>query len=49
MQSMFCRDCLIGAVNYADDSEVKCPFRDSNYSCDSSLQEREIKAVRIYT
>ncbi len=41
------RECLIGAVQYAEDSEVKCPFRDNNYSCDSSLQEREIKAVRI--
>jgi len=39
------RECLVGCVQYADDSTVKCPHRDADYSCSNNLQEREIKAV----
>jgi len=41
----FCRACLAQAVQFCEDAEVKCPFRDHSYACDSTLQEREIKAV----
>lgn len=41
----FCRDCLGRTVEYADEAEVKCPYRDDNYSCEIALQEREIKAL----
>ncbi|KAG7171630.1 RanBP-type and C3HC4-type zinc finger-containing protein 1-like [Homarus americanus] len=41
----FCRDCLASAVKYSDTADVKCPYRDNQYSCDSSLQDREIKAL----
>lgn len=44
---MFCRACLAQAVQFSDEAEVKCPFRDHNYACDSTLQEREIKAVSV--
>lgn len=43
----FCRGCLAQTVQFTEDAEVKCPFRDHNYACDSTLQEREIKAVSI--
>ncbi|KAK8398349.1 hypothetical protein O3P69_003913 [Scylla paramamosain] len=41
----FCRDCLANAIKYSDTADVKCPYRDNQYSCDSSLQDREIKAL----
>ncbi|XP_055683195.1 uncharacterized protein LOC129790043 [Lutzomyia longipalpis] len=41
----FCRECLGHTVEYCEDAEVKCPFMDAVYSCDSVLQDREIKAV----
>jgi len=42
---VFCKECLVGCVQYADDSTVKCPYRDADYSCSNNLQEREIKAL----
>ncbi|XP_064466826.1 uncharacterized protein LOC135377970 [Ornithodoros turicata] len=41
----FCKDCLCDAVRYAQEAIIKCPFRNDQYSCDSHLQEREIKAL----
>nr|XP_045592793.1 uncharacterized protein LOC123754430 isoform X2 [Procambarus clarkii] len=41
----FCRECLANAIKYSDTADVKCPYRDNQYSCDSSLQDREIKAL----
>ncbi|XP_037777079.1 LOW QUALITY PROTEIN: uncharacterized protein LOC119574061 [Penaeus monodon] len=41
----FCRECLANAIKYSDTAMVKCPYRDEQYSCDSSLQDREIKAL----
>lgn len=40
-----CRDCLGNAIKYSDSAAVKCPYRDAQYSCDSTLQDREIRAV----
>ncbi|XP_073988059.1 uncharacterized protein isoform X2 [Rhodnius prolixus] len=42
---VFCRPCLAQTVEFSEDAEVKCPFRDNNYTCDSTLLEREIKAL----
>lgn len=44
---VFCRACLAQAVQFSEEAEVKCPFRDHDYACDSTLQEREIKAVSL--
>lgn len=41
----FCRPCLAHTVEYSEEAEVKCPYRDENYACDSTLQEREMKSV----
>ncbi|CAG0913674.1 unnamed protein product [Notodromas monacha] len=41
----FCKDCLIGVVEHAEDPAVKCPFRDNIYACDAKLQDREIRAL----
>ncbi|XP_059615360.1 uncharacterized protein LOC132260947 isoform X2 [Phlebotomus argentipes] len=41
----FCRECLGHTVEYSEDAEVKCPFMNAVYSCDSVLQDREIKAL----
>jgi hypothetical protein len=32
-------------VQFNEEAEVKCPYRDAEYACNSVLQEREIKAV----
>ncbi|XP_043257278.1 uncharacterized protein LOC122400101 [Colletes gigas] len=42
---MFCRSCIANTIRYCEDAEVKCPYRDSEYTCESTLQEREIKAL----
>uniref|UniRef100_A0A493TFE2 RanBP-type and C3HC4-type zinc finger-containing protein 1 n=1 Tax=Anas platyrhynchos platyrhynchos TaxID=8840 RepID=A0A493TFE2_ANAPP len=41
----FCRDCLRQVINYSEEPEVGCPFRDDSYACSSHLQEREIRAL----
>nr|CAD7454357.1 unnamed protein product [Timema tahoe] len=41
----FCRMCLANTVAFNEEAEVKCPYRDADYACDSVLQEREIKAL----
>ncbi|XP_059164421.1 ranBP-type and C3HC4-type zinc finger-containing protein 1-like [Physella acuta] len=41
----FCRECLTEAVRHCEDAVVRCPFQDAIYSCESVLQEREIKAL----
>uniref|UniRef100_U3IKS6 RING-type domain-containing protein n=1 Tax=Anas platyrhynchos platyrhynchos TaxID=8840 RepID=U3IKS6_ANAPP len=39
------RDCLRQVINYSEEPEVGCPFRDDSYACSSHLQEREIRAL----
>lgn len=41
----FCRECLAQTVRYSDEAEVRCPYMDEAYSCDSSMQEREIRGL----
>ncbi|XP_063976234.1 uncharacterized protein LOC135162067 isoform X2 [Diachasmimorpha longicaudata] len=41
----FCRPCIADTIKYCEEAEVKCPYRDENYACESTLQEREIKAL----
>ncbi|XP_044268651.1 uncharacterized protein LOC123013867 [Tribolium madens] len=41
----FCKFCLAHTVEYTEDAEVKCPYRDEQYSCNIALQDREIKAL----
>ncbi|XP_072377051.1 uncharacterized protein [Diabrotica undecimpunctata] len=41
----FCKPCLSQTVEFSDEAEVKCPYRDDNYACNLSLQDREIKAL----
>lgn len=40
------RTCIKNTIKYSDDAEVKCPYIDEVYTCHSTVQEREIKAVR---
>lgn len=42
---VFCRECIINTIKYNDEAEVKCPYLDAVYSCDSIIQEREIKSL----
>jgi len=37
----------VQSVEFSEEAEVKCPYRDDNYSCESVLLQREIKAVSI--
>ncbi|XP_036935237.1 ranBP-type and C3HC4-type zinc finger-containing protein 1 isoform X1 [Acanthopagrus latus] len=41
----FCRECLRSVIMLSEEPEVSCPYRDDTYSCDRSLQEREIRAL----
>lgn len=41
----FCKPCLESHIKYSDDAEVKCPFINEIYSCQSILQEREIRGL----
>ncbi|XP_065164081.1 LOW QUALITY PROTEIN: uncharacterized protein [Atheta coriaria] len=41
----FCKMCLAHTIEFSDEAEVKCPYRDQDYSCDIALQDREIKAL----
>lgn len=41
----FCKDCLTHVIELSDEAAVGCPYRDDDYACDSTLQEREIKAI----
>lgn len=40
----FCKTCLRAHIIQTLDSEIKCPFN-QNYTCDSNLQDREIKGI----
>ncbi len=42
---MILRNCLLSAVEYNEEVQVKCPFRNDVYSCDSRMQDREVKGV----
>ncbi|ESO82757.1 hypothetical protein LOTGIDRAFT_109179 [Lottia gigantea] len=42
---MFCRLCLMGAVQHSEEAELRCPYQDEKYTCESSIQEREIRAL----
>lgn len=42
---VFCKECIVNTVKYCEEAEVMCPYMDSDYSCDSILSEREIKAL----
>ncbi|XP_052060904.1 ranBP-type and C3HC4-type zinc finger-containing protein 1-like isoform X1 [Mytilus californianus] len=41
----FCRECLKGAIIHNEEAYLKCPYHDDSYSCNASLQDREIKAL----
>ncbi|CAH1109057.1 unnamed protein product [Psylliodes chrysocephalus] len=41
----FCKPCLSQTIEFSDEAEVKCPYRDEIYACTISLQDREIKAL----
>lgn len=41
----FCRDCIRGTITYSEEAEVRCPYIDASYTCESLLQDREVKAL----
>ncbi|XP_037087584.1 ranBP-type and C3HC4-type zinc finger-containing protein 1-like [Pollicipes pollicipes] len=41
----FCRECLADLVKHCEAPEVKCPFVSAEYSCQSTLTEKEIRAL----
>lgn len=41
----FCKECLNSAVKYNDKAEVLCPYKDNIYSCESILQDQEIRRI----
>ncbi|XP_011312874.1 uncharacterized protein [Fopius arisanus] len=41
----FCRACIENTIKHCTEAEIKCPYIDFEYTCESTLQEREIKAL----
>ncbi|XP_025829856.1 uncharacterized protein LOC108736336 [Agrilus planipennis] len=41
----FCKPCLAHTIQFSEEAQVKCPYRDEQYSCEIALQDREIKAL----
>lgn len=42
---IFCKECIRNTIIYSDEAEVKCPYNDAKYTCECTLQDREIKAL----
>ncbi|XP_043488927.1 ranBP-type and C3HC4-type zinc finger-containing protein 1-like [Polistes fuscatus] len=43
----FCKECISNTVNFSEDVDVKCPYKDNNYSCNAIIEQCEIKEVKI--
>ncbi|CAO1372816.1 unnamed protein product [Diamesa hyperborea] len=41
----FCKECLVMHIKHNDDVEIKCPYMDNTYSCQSMLQDREVRSL----
>ncbi|EAT33650.1 AAEL014076-PA [Aedes aegypti] len=41
----FCRECLANSIKHAQDVEVRCPFKDRNASCETVIQDQEIRSL----
>ncbi|EDS43784.1 ubiquitin conjugating enzyme 7 interacting protein [Culex quinquefasciatus] len=41
----FCKECLANTINFSEEAEIRCPFMDAVYSCESVITQREIKAL----
>ncbi|KAF7382130.1 hypothetical protein HZH66_013562 [Vespula vulgaris] len=41
----FCKMCIANTVLFSDYADVKCPYKDENYSCDGTIQQCEVKAL----
>lgn len=41
----FCKECLVQHIQHNDDVEIKCPYMDNTYSCQSMLQDREVRSL----
>lgn len=39
---IFCKECLSYAIQYCEEPEVKCPYKDTDYSCEMVLQVTDI-------
>jgi hypothetical protein len=40
-----CKLCIVGTIENSDDFIVKCPFSDGKKSCDSVMQDREVRGL----
>lgn len=41
---VFCRECLQQTVKFSDDLQIKCPFMNAEISCESLIQDRELRS-----
>ncbi|XP_029727248.2 ranBP-type and C3HC4-type zinc finger-containing protein 1-like [Aedes albopictus] len=41
----FCRECLANSIKHADDVVVRCPYKDRTSSCETEIQDREIRTL----
>lgn len=41
----FCKDCIRETANHSEEFIVKCPYSDSDGSCEFTIQEREIRGL----
>lgn len=41
----FCIECIVNTIKYSEEAEIKCPYKDEQYNCESFITEREIKSL----
>ena len=41
------RDCLKGQIMVSEEAQIRCPFDDGHYQCQTFITEREMRAVSI--
>lgn len=41
----FCKECLVNTINYCEEAEIKCPYMDTTYSCESTVQVKWVRVI----
>ncbi|XP_058126464.1 ranBP-type and C3HC4-type zinc finger-containing protein 1-like [Anopheles ziemanni] len=41
----FCKPCITSVIKFSQDVQISCPYQNSEYSCESTIQHREIKGL----
>ncbi|KAK2585628.1 hypothetical protein KPH14_010252 [Odynerus spinipes] len=41
----FCKQCIANTVLHSEEADIKCPYKNDDYSCEETIQQCEIKSV----